>query len=83
MFLKKAGGASPKGCEFAGWNQMLPVIDLCFPGFHFDDQEVAAFGGNEVEFEGFAAEILSDDAKAAVRKPVGDQGFSAAGAFIP
>jgi hypothetical protein len=62
---------------------MLPVIDRCAAGFHFDDEELAAFDGNKVKFERFAAEILSDDVKAAVRKPVSDQGFSAAGAFIP
>jgi hypothetical protein len=45
---------------------MLPVIDLCFAGFHFDDEELAAFGGDKVEFERFAAEILGDDLKATV-----------------
>jgi hypothetical protein len=62
---------------------LLPVVDLAFAGFHFDDEELAAFGGDEIEFKGFAAEILSDDLKSAMRKPGGDQSFPAAGTFIP
>jgi hypothetical protein len=62
---------------------MLPVIDSFAAGFYFDDQQLTTLDSHEVEFQRSAAEILGDDMKAMLGKPICDQGFPAAGAFIP
>jgi len=47
----------------------LPVIHCGASGFYFNDQQLTTLAGDEVEFKRFAAEVGSQDLKAALRKP--------------